>query len=468
MELRRNRSRDKRAGAVLRGAVALALTCAGIAALPAAAQAASTGSGASACRAAADGAGGSPVGPPVPDSRVAVDRTDGRTAQFQLFRDTAAPGSPAAVWHREQSAPDSVYAGWHRIGATGPSPDGTRVSAIENAGGRLELLFPASGSLCHTVQDGSPAGWSVPDRFGPAPSPDRLGARTPSPRRGGSADGFAAGTTPEGPRRSADTPGAAAAPLLKVHDTTGLLDGDIVTFGITGGPPKAYVWVKQCGPSASATTCDDDTGRQFRVYPDGTYQLSPKKLYARLATAAGTVDCRTTPADDPCTLALTDNDGALLTTVPLRFRPKGPLEAPPTLHVDPDKGLVDGQSVRATGKGYEPRCHVLVMECATGSADTLGCRPRSRPPATSDTGRIDETVTLSATFTAIDGRGVDCRTGGACELVVFGSRVRGPDSVHHPLTFTPPPPGPRPEGNVAANENQVASFRPHPFHPRAR
>lgn len=225
----------------------------------------------------------------------------------------------------------------------------------------------------------------------------------------------------------------AAGPELNVDRTTGLLDGDIVRFTIAGGPPRAYVWVKQCGPSASANTCDDATGRQFRVYPDGTYRISPKKLYAQLSTPAGNVDCRTAA----CSLALTDNAGALLITVPLRFARHGRPEAPPTFGVDPSEDLVDGQSVHATGKGYEPQYHVLIMECAAGAENTSACRPRSRPPATSDDGRVDENVTLSATFTAIDGHAVDCRAENACELVVFGTRVRGPETVRHPLGFVP-------------------------------
>ncbi|GAA0354431.1 hypothetical protein GCM10010319_34510 [Streptomyces blastmyceticus] len=226
----------------------------------------------------------------------------------------------------------------------------------------------------------------------------------------------------------------AAGPRLNVNPTDALLDGDIVEFTIAGGPPKQYVWVKQCGPSASATTCDNATGRQFRVSPDGTYEESPKKLYARLTTTAGHVDCRTAPSGNPCSLALTDNTGALLATTPLRFRPHGRPEAPPTLDVDPDEDLVDGQAVRATGQGYEPQSHIAVMECATGSPGR-GCRHVTRPPATSDDGRVDQTVTLSATFTSIDGHTVDCRTEGACELVVFSTHVRGPESVRHPLDF---------------------------------
>lgn len=228
---------------------------------------------------------------------------------------------------------------------------------------------------------------------------------------------------------------AAAGPQLKVSRAGGLLDGDIVKFTIAGGPPKDRVWVKQCGPVASVTTCDDATGRQFRVLPDGTYYLSPKKLYAQLVTQSGTFDCRKVPGGTPCSLALTDNTGALLATVPLHFRPDGRPEPPPSLAVEPDEDLVDGRPVRATGERYEPQYHVLVMQCATGSADTFGCRPRTRPPATTDDGRVDETVTVSATFTSIDRRTVDCRVEGACELVVFGTRVRGPESVRHPLHF---------------------------------
>ena len=114
--------------------------------------------------------------------------------------------------------------------------------------------------------------------------------------------------------------------------TTGLLDGDIVTFRITGGPPKAYVWVKECG--------------------------------------------------------------------------------------------------------------VAVLQCLTGSADTLGCRPGGRPPGTTDAGRMDGEIALSVTFTTIGGSTVDCRPAGSCELIAFASRVRGPDTVRASLSFDPKQPLP--------------------------
>ncbi|WP_192582968.1 neocarzinostatin apoprotein domain-containing protein [Streptomyces albicerus] len=231
---------------------------------------------------------------------------------------------------------------------------------------------------------------------------------------------------------------AEPAPDLSVERTRELDDGAIVTFRISGGPPRQYVWVKQCGPSPSAETCDDATRRQFRVLPDGTYRLSPKKLYALLEPDSGQVDCRTAT----CSLALTDNSGALLTTVPLHFRPDGPLEAPPTFRATPDRDLLDGQTVRVTGEGYEVQYHVSVLLCATGSANTLGCRPGTRPPATNDSGLMDRQVTLSAAFTSIGGDTVDCRPEGSCELVAFGSRVRGPKTVRTSLHFDPAQPVP--------------------------
>ncbi|MEU9098649.1 neocarzinostatin apoprotein domain-containing protein [Streptomyces sp. NPDC048361] len=342
-----------------------------------------------------------------------------RDGSIDAFASGAGNGSTMQLRHQQSAA-----AGWGPVLATGQVPgqdvglsQPSSVEQLPDGGLHLTVREWNRDRMWEIYQTAPGAGWGPWTLMAPgaAPATQRLTAGTQ----------FAEG---------------AAAPRLNLDRTTGLHDGDIVKFTIAGGPPGGYVWVKECAPSASAATCDDDTGRQFRVYPDGTYQLSPKKLYAQLVTTAGSFDCRTASSANPCTLALTDNNGALLTTVPLRFAPHGRLEAPPTLNVNPDTGLVDGQAVRATGKGYEPQYHSLIMECVTGATDTLGCRPRSRPPATTDAGHLDETVTVSATFTAIDGRSIDCRAENACELVVFGTRVRGPEAVRHPLAFAPPPP----------------------------
>ncbi|MFD3515541.1 neocarzinostatin apoprotein domain-containing protein [Streptomyces sp. NPDC058657] len=234
-----------------------------------------------------------------------------------------------------------------------------------------------------------------------------------------------------------------AGPQLNVRRTTGLRDGDIATFRITGGPAKSYVWVMMCGARPSEATCDDDTRRQFRVLPDGTYRPSPKKLYAQLETPSGKVDCRTAGA--PCELAMFDNSGNLLTATALEFLPGAPLEAAPTFRITPNRKLLHGQKVTVRGRGYEPQYHFLVVQCAAGALGYDDCAVGgSRPPATDDRGRLQREVTVQAGFRTREGRDIDCRPRGACELVAFASRVRGPESVRSTLHLAPSPPLPTP------------------------
>ncbi|MFF0739754.1 neocarzinostatin apoprotein domain-containing protein [Streptomyces sp. NPDC004111] len=251
----------------------------------------------------------------------------------------------------------------------------------------------------------------------------------------------APGTTASG-STAAGAAAPAAGPQLDVRRTTGLRDGDIATFRITGGPAKQYVWVMVCGARAATATCDDDTRRQFRVLPDGTYGPSPKKLYAQLETPSGKVDCRA--AAEPCELALFDNSGNVLTSTRLDFLPDALLEAAPTFRISPNRDLLDGGSVTVTGRGYEPQYHFLVVQCAAGAVGYGDCTGGGRPPATDDKGRLKREVTVRAGFRTQAGRDIDCRPKGACELVSFASRVRGPESVRSTLRFDPSQPLPTP------------------------
>lgn len=250
------------------------------------------------------------------------------------------------------------------------------------------------------------------------------------------------GAQPGAAQEAAAQEPTVAGPQLDVRRTTGLRDGDITTFRITQGPAKQYVWVMMCGAHASAATCDDDTRRQFRVLPDGTYPKSPKKLYAQLETPSGKVDCRV--AAEPCELAMFDNDGNVLTSTPLSFLPDALLEAAPTFRITPNRNLTHGQVVTVTGRGYEPQYHFLVVQCIAGALDYADCTGGGRPPATDDKGRLTREVTVRAGFRTRAGRDVDCRPKGACELVAFASRVRGPESVRSTLRIDPAQPLPTP------------------------
>ncbi|MGW7417967.1 neocarzinostatin apoprotein domain-containing protein [Streptomyces sp. NPDC054863] len=230
---------------------------------------------------------------------------------------------------------------------------------------------------------------------------------------------------------------------MNVRKTTGLRDGDIATFRITGGPAKQYVWVMMCAAGPSEATCDDDTRRQFRVLPDGTFRESPKKIYAKLETPSGKVDCRTAVA--PCELAMLDNSGKqVLTSTPLNFKADALLEAAPTFRITPNRKLLHEQKVTVTGRGYEPQYHFGVVQCIAGALDYVDCRTFARPPATDDKGRLRREVTVQVGFRTRDGRDVDCRPKGACELVAFASRVRGPESVRQALRFDAGQPLPAP------------------------
>ncbi|MFH7595570.1 hypothetical protein WDV06_10780 [Streptomyces racemochromogenes] len=177
---------DRWIGACARGAVSMALTCAGIAMAPTAA--AQTTAGCS-TDTGAKGLASSPVA----GSLVSVERADGRIAQLQLFYDATATAGLPFVWHREQNGPGGAYGGWRRVSAATVGPKSYATTAIENSAGRMELLFSTYGSFCHTVEDDAgPGGWSTADDFGLAPTPYHGGVVL-FKERDGSIDAFASG-----------------------------------------------------------------------------------------------------------------------------------------------------------------------------------------------------------------------------------------------------------------------------------
>ncbi|WP_331733014.1 hypothetical protein [Streptomyces sp. NBC_01276] len=171
----------------MRGTVAVALTCTGVAMAPTAvAQAASA---ACSTDTGATGLASSPVA----GTLVSVERADGRIAQLQLFYDATATRGLPFVWHREQNGPGGAYGGWQRVSAATVGPKSYAMTAIENSAGRLELLFSTYGSFCHTVEDdGGAGGWSAVDGFGLAPTPYHGGVVL-FKEQDGSIDAFASG-----------------------------------------------------------------------------------------------------------------------------------------------------------------------------------------------------------------------------------------------------------------------------------
>ncbi|QCX74438.1 hypothetical protein C9F11_03675 [Streptomyces sp. YIM 121038] len=127
---------------------------------------------------------------PVPDSLVSVPRSDGRVAQFQQFYDTTATARLPFVWHREQEAPGGRFGPWERVSAATVGPKSYYVTAVENGDGRLELLFSAYGTFCHSAQRPGDHAWTAPEPFGLAPMPYHGGVVLFT-ERDGSIDAFA-------------------------------------------------------------------------------------------------------------------------------------------------------------------------------------------------------------------------------------------------------------------------------------
>ena len=98
-----------------------------------------------------------------------------------------------------------------------------------------------------------------------------------------------------------------------------------------------------------------------------------------------------------------------------------------TLNVTPSDNLTDGQSVTATGTGFDPNVTGQFYQCADGF-----CSPEIGEFTTDSFGSFTTTVTVSTTFVNQLGDTSDCRVT-ACVLFA-GERV----GAEHHLTFAAP------------------------------
>jgi hypothetical protein len=110
------------------------------------------------------------------------------------------------------------------------------------------------------------------------------------------------------------------------------------------------------------------------------------------------------------------------------FDPGGALLPPPTLTVDPDADLLDGDAVELDGAGFDHERGFSVNQCPATARSFQDClRGIFRFGWTDDTGLIGGYLGVLAKF--VDGRNrtVDCRVE-ACEVVVahgdFGRHAR--------------------------------------------
>lgn len=112
----------------------------------------------------------------------------------------------------------------------------------------------------------------------------------------------------------------------------------------------------------------------------------------------------------------------------------------PALHVDPDSGLVDGQSVRYDGCGFSPGTSIAILQCIPGATSltevVANCAIRQSPTVDA-TGSVSGFVTVERMLQSLDGTGtVDCSGApGACAISAFELASTVVDAL---ITFADP------------------------------
>ncbi len=248
--------------------------------------------------------------------------------------------------------------------------------------------------------------------------------------------GLAAGSIPGGAQ--------AAAPQATVDPASGLVDGSRVTVSVTGLPAGASVEVAQCaaGSSASFESCDlfDTKFGTADGSGNATFALGVDAVMAVGSfEAPDELDCRTAGA---CVILVFPSfgQGFQPVEVPLGFDPGAPLAPPPTVTVDPDEGLVDGQEVTVAAAGLAWEDDGFALQCQANPTSADDCDFTSAAPFEVAEDRT-ATVQLHAAAlieTETDSGVVDCREPGACVVVVTTDGGRSARKVGiAPIAFDP-------------------------------
>ncbi len=206
-------------------------------------------------------------------------------------------------------------------------------------------------------------------------------------------------------------------PTVTVAPTTDLLDGDTVTVIGSGFDPGAPVFVSQCASGAEPSPIPCDTSGDSFVQADDSGGFTTDLVVDRLVyVGPDPVDCAGPGA---CEVVVYDlYEGYVVASVPILFDGSVPPPPPPTLVGSPVTGLVDGQTITLTGKGYPRNRQLGMAQCLTSVPNSPGCDLTNyKFVQTDDDGGFTTTFTVRATYQSA-GRGpVDCRTApGICRV----------------------------------------------------
>jgi hypothetical protein len=216
------------------------------------------------------------------------------------------------------------------------------------------------------------------------------------------------------------TAGAVDDPVVTVTPSTDLVDGQVVHVAVSGALPFFEMFVGLCeaeatelfrcdGSVGAARTTDETGARELDVAVEAVFNVST-------STGSEAVDCRVAPG---CKLLLytmrTDGTFAPL-SVPLEFRPDGPLLPPPTLATTPASDLVDGQRIQVTGHDFVPTTAVALKQCRVPTTTAADCEQPTVFASVNADGTVSTSFDLVAIVRPLREPSFDCRTT-ACALV---------------------------------------------------
>src|ERR671910_1542079 len=228
-------------------------------------------------------------------------------------------------------------------------------------------------------------------------------------------------------------------PVLTVTPDDQLTALQPVTVAGSGLVWRNYGVLIQCAADASdASGCDFDTIADFETSESGSFEVA-YQVSSMIATGShGTVDCR---QPDSCVLVVTQ-DYTLApqrsADAPLSFHPDAEFTVP-TLAVEPDAGLVDGQRVSVTGTGFRPDYWVQLMLCGP-EPSYENCQWTDGFAETGPDGTFATEMSVYALI-ATDEGDIDCRTSpDPCILLATNSSPTSPRAGRAPLHFAPDAP----------------------------
>ncbi|HXQ58491.1 MAG TPA: neocarzinostatin apoprotein domain-containing protein, partial [Acidimicrobiales bacterium] len=252
-------------------------------------------------------------------------------------------------------------------------------------------------------------------------------------------------------------------PTVTANPSTGLLDGQTITVSGTNFNPDAEIGLAEC-PAGQTTVEPSNCLPGTLIGADGSGSFSSSYTVTRILSGpAGAIDCAQPSA---CVLtAINLNDPSQSASTPISFQDI--VIIPPVLAASPSTGLVDGQSITVSGKGFRPHHRYALSECVAGSTDGSECvATNGLGNVTSVTakgsGRFTTTIQVARVLTLVSGT-VDCAQAPGCVIGAidednpFGSVAAVTDVSFNPNVKPLPPLNLQlhidPTGHIVAGRN---------------